>query len=55
MGIVMALYVASCVYHVVDASALSTCIVLRAFVVYNNNNKIFFIALISCNRLCSAP
>ena len=37
MGLVMALYVARigsfCFPHVVDVSALSTCIVLRAFVV----------------------
>ena len=37
MGIVMALYVAMIVYlsppHVVDVSALSICIVLRAFIV----------------------
>ena len=37
MGLVMALYVAMivsfCFLHVVDASALSICIVLRAFVV----------------------
>ena len=33
MGLVTALYVARIVPHVVDASALSICIVLRAFVV----------------------
>ena len=37
MGFVMALYVARvvsfCLHHVVDVSALSICIVLRAFVV----------------------
>ena len=37
MGLVMALYVAMivsfCFHHVVDVSALSICIVLRAFVV----------------------
>ena len=53
MGLVMALYVARivsfCFLHVVDVSALSICIVLRAYVViYMCNNNIYFKSNIQC-------